>query len=164
MRQRHLESTERCSEMVADFMADNEKRSKGLISEIEVSRRKTATSYKKELIQLAYLPDAGKCCALHQCHLAGAPQENAISEEGGKEFEEVRKAEPWDAIGNLDALATYPLLCPLRLRETLQSAQVMTGGSKFPILESAATLSLQQTFCNQRACQERQEPLAAKRS
>lgn len=31
--------------MVADFMADNEKQSKGLISEIEVSRRKTATSY-----------------------------------------------------------------------------------------------------------------------
>lgn len=51
-------ATERCSEMVADFMADNEKRSKGLISEIEVSRRKTATSYSKELIQLAYLPDA----------------------------------------------------------------------------------------------------------
>lgn len=44
--------------MVANFMADNEKRSKGLISEIEVSRRKTATSYRKELIQLAYLPAA----------------------------------------------------------------------------------------------------------
>lgn len=77
--------------MVADFMADNEKRSKGLIAEIEVSRRKTATSYKKELIQLAYLPDAEKRCSLHQCHLA-----DAVSEEGGKEFEEVKKAEPRD--------------------------------------------------------------------
>lgn len=58
MRQRHLDTTEGCSEMVADFMADNEKQSKGLISEIEVSRRKTATSYEKELIRLLHLPDA----------------------------------------------------------------------------------------------------------
>lgn len=58
MRQRHLETTERCSEMVANFMADNEKRSKCLISETEVSRRKTATSDEKELIQLPHLPDA----------------------------------------------------------------------------------------------------------
>lgn len=60
MRQRHLETTERCSEMVADFMADNEKRSKCLISEIEVSRGKIATSNKKELIQLPHLPCAEK--------------------------------------------------------------------------------------------------------
>lgn len=60
MRQRHLETTERCSEMVADFMADNEKRSKCLISEIEVSTGKIATSNKKELIQLPHLPDAEK--------------------------------------------------------------------------------------------------------
>lgn len=44
--------------MVADFMADNEKESKGLISEIEVSRRKTATSYKKDLIRLPHLSAA----------------------------------------------------------------------------------------------------------
>lgn len=44
--------------MVADFMADNEKESKGLISEIEVSRRKTASSYKKDLIRLPHLSAA----------------------------------------------------------------------------------------------------------
>jgi len=36
--------------MVADFTADNEQQSKGLISEIEARRRKTATSYKKDQI------------------------------------------------------------------------------------------------------------------
>ena len=75
--------------MVADFMADNEKQSKGLISKTEVSRRKTATSYKKELIQLP----PWKHCSLRQWHLPHPPPENAISEEGGKEFGGVKKAE-----------------------------------------------------------------------
>lgn len=43
-------SSERCPEMAADFRTD--KQSKGLISEIEVSRRKIATSYRKEWIRL----------------------------------------------------------------------------------------------------------------
>lgn len=117
MRQRHLETTERCSEMVADFMADNEKRSKGLISEIEGSRRKTATSYKKELIRLPQW----KHCSLRQWHLSRPPPENAISEEGGKEFEGVKKAELEDRNREFRCLQElWPptlLLCPLQLRD-----------------------------------------------
>lgn len=165
MCQKHLEATERCSEMGADFMADNEKRSKGLISEIEVSRRKTATSYRKELIQLTclmlktLLPPAvtASWCSPRKCSIRG-------KEEGTGRDKESRTRGWQPGILCAAALATPSPPASITDPIELQSAQVMTRGSKFPTLESAATLSLQQTFCNQRACQERREPLAEKRS
>ena len=163
MRQRHLETTERCSEMVADFTADNEQQSKGLISEIEARRRKTATSYKKDQIW----PPAWERCFLSQCHLPHPPLKMQFKRKEGRSLKGWRKQSWWTVMGNPDACRSSghpPSFSAHYSSETFQSAQVMTGGSGFPILGSAATLSLQQTFCNQRACQERQEPLAEERS
>lgn len=60
-------NSERCPEMASDFMTDNDKQSKGLISETEASRRKIATSYRKEQIRLPSentAPSASRTCPL----------------------------------------------------------------------------------------------------
>lgn len=69
-------NSERCPEMADDFMTDNDKQSKGLISETEVRRRKIATSYRKERIRLPCenaAPSASRTCPLllHKMHFRG---------------------------------------------------------------------------------------------
>lgn len=90
-----------------------------------------------------------------------------ISEEGGKEFEGV-KMPKWRTVTEyLDVcrISGHTPSSPAHYSsQTLQSTQVMTGETDFLSLDLLPFLSLQQTFCNQRACQERQEPLAEKKS
>lgn len=153
-------NSERCPEMVADFMTDNDKQSKGLISETEVSRRKIATSYRKELIRLpsenSALSASGTCpILLHKMHFRGRRERiwRAEKSQGGGLSLGI------SMLLLAGSLAKHP--CPLQLTDT----PIYSGNDKetdFLSSDLLPFLSLQQTFCNQRACQERQEPLAEK--
>lgn len=57
-------NAERCPEMAADFMTDNDKQRKELIFETEVSRRKIATSYRIRLPGENTAPSASRTCPL----------------------------------------------------------------------------------------------------
>lgn len=131
-------NSERCPEMAADFMTD--KQSKGLISETEVSRRKIATSYRKSgsgfpVKTLLPLPVEPAPSFSRKC----------ISEEGGKEFEGVKKAKVedchWESRCLQDLWPPTLFPCPLWLTDT----PIYSGNdrrNRFPILGSAAISEL----------------------
>lgn len=109
-------SSERCPEMVADFVTDNDKQSKGLISatggegKLPPATGKSRSDFPvKTLLPLPVEP-------------ASSSSRKCISEEEGKEFEWVKKAEAedchWESrcLQDLWPHALFP--CPLQLTDT----------------------------------------------